>query len=732
MFTVLTFFILFIHILLIFLVLTRNRSSITTFLLATFIFLLSLWVMTNYLMTTSKTALEMSFWLRSMVCVTTPLPTIFFLLSCVFPNIHTNIPWKIFSISLFSATCVSLLAFSPYLFETYPTFGPAFFLYILHFFIFTVLGLIVLTTRYKKAKGVVHQQLYYFLIGVALTLLSFFVTNYVLVMVSHNIHFAHFNPFFSLFIVSFLTVALIRHRFLDMKLVLVRTVSYSALLALLAFCYSFGIFWLERFFIPKAFTKDLDDLFTVVLIFIISVSFQPLRDFFNAVTERLFYRRIYDSEVLLQELCESFTRTLVLDKLCSSTIRKIFLHLKISSATIIIKNKKNHFLTKRLGKITLSGKSSEDLFTLLKIFFSEHSEHILLTDELQENLLKNTLEKRNIFFVLPFFVQERLIGVLLLGDRASGDYYSSVDIKFLKVLAPQFAVAVRNALSYQEIKLFTATLKEEVSRATLKLKKANSRLTQLDKVKNEFVFITSHELRTPMTAIKGYVWMAMKNINTKKHDKVPNYLRVAYSSTERLITLVQHILTLASIESKKTLLQKTGFNVYSVTKNVAEELLIQSDEKQITLHILRPSFACTIFGDAEKIRQVFQNIIGNAIKFTPQNGRITVRFKHVHDLVVIQITDTGPGIKSSAIPYLFQKFHRIEDSYTTTSELGTGLGLYISKKIIKNHNGEIDVSSVVGEGTTFTISLHQMKEANAARNADAPSGRRDTITGAVL
>ena len=99
---------------------------------------------------------------------------------------------------------------------------------------------------------------------------------------------------------------------------------------------------------------------------------------------------------------------------------------------------------------------------------------------------------------------------------------------------------------------------------------------------------------------------------------------------------------------------------------------------------------------------------------------------------MISISDTGPGIESSALPYLFQKFHRIEDSYTTTSELGTGLGLYISKKIIKNHNGEIDVSSVVGVGTTFTISLHRAKEGNATRNAVSPSGRRDAIAGALL
>jgi len=136
-----------------------------------------------------------------------------------------------------------------------------------------MLGLIVLVTQYRRAKGLVHQQLYYFLIGVALTLFSFFVTNYVLVMVSHNIHFAHFSPFFSMFIVVFLTVALIRHRFLDLKFVLIRTVSYAALLALLAFCYSFGIFWLERFFIPKEFTQNLDDLYTIVLIFFISISF---------------------------------------------------------------------------------------------------------------------------------------------------------------------------------------------------------------------------------------------------------------------------------------------------------------------------------------------------------------------------------------------------------------------------------------------------------------------------
>jgi signal transduction histidine kinase len=249
--------------------------------------------------------------------------------------------------------------------------------------------------------------------------------------------------------------------------------------------------------------------------------------------------------------------------------------------------------------------------------------------------------------------------------------------------------------------------KEELEVLTEKYLKANKKLKELDTLKDEFVSIASHELRTPMTAVKSYLWMALNQPEQTIKPTLKKYLDISYASTERLIHLVNDMLTVSRIERNKVEIKSEPVDIFEVLQAVYNELKVTADQNKIHFTLKRSDEKpFTVTGDKEKLREVFQNIVGNALKFTPQDGSIKVDIRRKDGNITAAISDTGPGIPEESMHILFQKFGKIEYSYSKHSnQPGTGLGLYISKQIISLHKGEIQVESKVDVGTTFTVLL---------------------------
>jgi signal transduction histidine kinase len=249
--------------------------------------------------------------------------------------------------------------------------------------------------------------------------------------------------------------------------------------------------------------------------------------------------------------------------------------------------------------------------------------------------------------------------------------------------------------------------REELEELTEKYLRANKKLKELDNLKDEFVSIASHELRTPMTAVKSYLWMAINQPGQKIEPTLAKYLDICYASTERLIRLVNDMLTVSRIERNKIELKLATIDMYEVAELVYNELKVTADQNHIIFALSREDKKpYLVDGDKDKLREVIQNIVGNALKFTPAKGHIKVHFSKTRDCVHIAVSDTGPGIPKESMGLLFQKFQKIDYSYAKHSnQPGTGLGLYISKQIVSLHKGSIEVQSEVGVGTTFTVSL---------------------------
>ncbi len=245
-------------------------------------------------------------------------------------------------------------------------------------------------------------------------------------------------------------------------------------------------------------------------------------------------------------------------------------------------------------------------------------------------------------------------------------------------------------------------------RSTLALlAQANDRLKELDHLKDDFVSIASHELRTPMTAIRSYAWMALHRSDVPLSKTLEKYLVRVLMSTERLINLVNDMLNVSRIEANKIEINPEPIDPLLLIKDIVDEVYYsKSQEKTIQFEVLEKRCP-RIFADPEKLRQVFLNLVGNSLKFTPHEGKISFDFFCDGKTVEISVSDTGIGISKDDLGKLFHKFSRLDNSYTATATSGgTGLGLFISKSLIELMHGRIKAYSAgINKGSTFVVSL---------------------------
>jgi PAS domain S-box-containing protein len=231
------------------------------------------------------------------------------------------------------------------------------------------------------------------------------------------------------------------------------------------------------------------------------------------------------------------------------------------------------------------------------------------------------------------------------------------------------------------------------------------RLKELDRMKSDFVSNVSHELRTPLTAIKGSVDNMLDGLTGSLNEKQVRYLARIKSNTDRLSRLINDLLDLSRIESGRIEVRSTTLTLTALAEEVAEHLKSLAAEKLIRIEVPSPDPKVTAWADRDKVTQVLVNLIGNAVKFTPQNGKVTVALeKNGDDYVQISIDDTGPGILPEEKNKIFSKFYQFAD-IDKEKPKGSGLGLAISKALVEMHGGKIWVESEVGKGSTFYFTL---------------------------
>jgi signal transduction histidine kinase len=242
--------------------------------------------------------------------------------------------------------------------------------------------------------------------------------------------------------------------------------------------------------------------------------------------------------------------------------------------------------------------------------------------------------------------------------------------------------------------------RREAEQAQQLLAYQNEQLVVLDTLKDEFVSNVSHELRTPLTSISGYVELMLED---ERDEEKRSYLGIVDRNAERLLGLVSDLLFSARLQGGRLELDRTDVDLHQLVVQAVESARPRAEAAGVELTATAATVPL-VSGEAVRLAQLIDNLVSNAIKFTPSGGRIAVRLSSGDGLVRVEVSDTGIGISEQERERLFERFFRSQNALERQIQ-GTGLGLYISKAIVEAHGGRIGVDSQAGEGTTFVVEL---------------------------
>ncbi|HEX5863863.1 MAG TPA: ATP-binding protein, partial [Casimicrobiaceae bacterium] len=301
---------------------------------------------------------------------------------------------------------------------------------------------------------------------------------------------------------------------------------------------------------------------------------------------------------------------------------------------------------------------------------------------------------------VPLLSEDRLLGGLTVNRKSTGEFAPEV-IELLKTFATQSALAIRNARLFREIQT------------------KGRQLGIASQHKSEFLANMSHELRTPLNAIIGFSEVLAERMFGEVNEKQAEYLADILESGRHLLSLINDILDLSKIEAGRMELEPSDFDLPSAIENTLILVRERAQRRAITLQRTVDERVGTIQADERKVKQVLLNLLSNALKFTPEGGRIDVAAGVRDGVAEISVTDTGVGIAPEDQEAVFEEFRQVGRAAQKVE--GTGLGLAISRKFIELHGGRIWVTSEVGKGSTFAFTL-PLTTQSSTRLHEKPTG----------
>jgi signal transduction histidine kinase len=274
----------------------------------------------------------------------------------------------------------------------------------------------------------------------------------------------------------------------------------------------------------------------------------------------------------------------------------------------------------------------------------------------------------------------------------------------ISIAADTLAVAIQNGLRFEEIQEFNETLQRKVNDATVKLRGSNRKLHQLDEAKDEFISMASHQLRTPLTSVKGYLSMVLDGDVGKVTPEQRKVLEEAFNSSQRMVYLISDFLNVSRIQTGKFELERTQSNLAEVLSDEIAQLRIMASSRNLKIDYAQPSHFPVAYIDQDKFRQVMMNFIDNAIYYSNPNTTITISLTKEADDIVFKVMDQGIGVPAEERHRLFTKFYRATNAKKQRPD-GTGIGLFMAQKVIVAHEGSIIFDSKENQGSTFGFRL---------------------------
>lgn len=503
-----------------------------------------------------------------------------------------------------------------------------------------------------------------------------------------------------IFIIS-VAYAIVKHSLFDIDAIVKKTLLYSILTGVLG-----GIFILMVIAFNVVFASYggwRNPVFFIILTIFVVIALNPLKNQIQNFIDLTFFRKRYDYRRTIEEISSAMTSLLDLDEIATKIITSIERTMFLNSVSIILwnENSGNYEVYATSGTASAINshviKENSCLVALLKRYKKEVLKEDLIADEKYieyRDKLMGAFSDFNAALFIPLFFKGRLIGVLSLGEKKSGLLYTSEDIRLLKTLANQSAIAIENAIAYRMVEDYAKRLE----RANKELRETQSQLIQAEKMSaiGQLAAGIAHEIRNPLNIIEGARYYLSQVINGEG-STAGEYLNYIKHEVERTNRLIDNLLRFSRAEPPHFEL----LDINSVLENALILVRKQLSDNHIKLITNFDVSIPSIVGDLNQLWQVFINIIINAIQAMSPGGELRIDTGLASgnsDCVLIKFTDTGIGIDEEDIPKIFNPFF-------TKKDTGTGLGLSISYKIVEEHRGRILVSSEKGKGTTFMVEL---------------------------
>ncbi|MFH2231864.1 MAG: ATP-binding protein [Patescibacteria group bacterium] len=610
--------------------------------------------------------------------------------------------WKFWSVfSWILAAVFFILAASPLMIKTveiagdginYITgeFNPLPYLIWTIYFLGTLAYIIFISwVKSVRSRGLVRRQMLSVTIAVTLHFVLSLITNLLLPIFAGDFRWNNLGPIFTIFIIVLIGHAIIRYRFLEIRWVIKKS-------------FDFVILWGFAFLILSAFCIGLSRFFTSTTVnisaaFAFAIFFMPVAQYINKITARVTAHGSYIYEDAVDEITELVHTSVglaALQKVAAKALRKYFGFSKIAIISFSANqpDKQVKSLVDKFKKNVLS-----DIPKAMQLC-QEKNMGIIEISELKWRLDNNIdptcadrdkelfkfMEERGAAVMIPFFVGEEMVGLMITGEKPDSKLLSRMDIDVLRVMQGTVAPAMANGIRIAEIE------------------RLYEQLSELDKAKSDFIGVVSHQFRTPLTAI---LWNAELALDSGKvlGNEAKNLSEIQQRANFLNLTL-NRIFEMLALEAKKLSFHPQKIDLYLLVEETIRAFQHTARTKGLEFIINLEHMA--VKADVEKMISVLNTLIENACNFSRAKGKIevTLQADEKNKMAVLTVKDNGIGISKKDKPRIFEKFYRASNAQKHFPD-GAGISLYLAKQLMQKQGGIIDFSSEEDNGTTFRIRM---------------------------
>lgn len=581
-------------------------------------------------------------------------------------------------------------------------------LYILTFSAFALTAFWRLVVKYRdirrtRAKKYAHQ-VFSITYSLAIVVLAGVYFDIYLPLIG-NYRDIWMGPPFTLIFTGYLLYVLSTQGIFDVRAAITRSVGHIAVVVVMLVLYSAVVFGLGGLLFGDMNITGAQQLYYLLVTLVLLLSVDPLRRGLDKLTYRLFYHRDYNFNDVLQQFSTVTANEIELNRVINKSMAVLVDALAPAYVSLYVMSShgKTHHYVRNLKSRHTPRRYKQQLETVKEILAD--LPHTTRVSDIAQLEMKHIAEESGAKVIVQLIVKGEQVGVLFFGERQNGLPYSEQDMQLLKTTSDELALAIQNGLRFDEIKTFNKRLRKEVNTATRELRQSNQQLHRIDEVKDEFLSIASHQLRTPLTSVKGYISLVLDGDAGKINPQQRHLLNEAFTSSQRMVSLIEDFLNMSRLQTGRFVIDRHPSDAVKMIVDEVNSLRTTAEARSLTLQLrTQGKLPSSMLVDEAKLRQVVMNFVDNAIYYSNPDSTIRVKLFADKDTLTFEVKDTGIGVPAEAQSQLFGKFYRAGNARNRRPD-GTGVGLYLAKKVITEHGGDIIFSSKEGKGSTFGFRL---------------------------